>query len=137
MMQFTEEQRNELLAEIDYNRKNCFLSSKTEQLMKIAEAALKAEPVAYRWEDKKTGSICYDGIRPIGVFSQPLYAAPPVAASAVPEQGSDAVNDAAWLLHDLLAEGGPLTGHQFNNLKGSFYEAMKVALGVSAPDKPQ
>ncbi|WP_313385700.1 hypothetical protein [Pantoea sp.] len=44
MMQFTEEQRKALLDEIDYNRKNCFLSDKTELLMQIAEAALTAKP---------------------------------------------------------------------------------------------
>lgn len=44
MMQLTEEQRKELLAEIDYNRKNCFLSDKTELLMQIAEAALTEKP---------------------------------------------------------------------------------------------
>lgn len=47
MMQFTEEQKKALLDEIEYNRKNCFLSSKTELLMKIAEAALKARPDDY------------------------------------------------------------------------------------------
>lgn len=47
MMQLTEEQRKELLAEIDYNRKNCFLSDKTELIMQIAEAALTAKPDHY------------------------------------------------------------------------------------------
>lgn len=85
MMQFTEEQRNELLAEIDYNLKNCFLSSKTEQLMKIAEAALKAKPVAWRWE--KNNGLYFEGIKPIDVDSQPLYTTPP--ASGCNERLSD------------------------------------------------
>ena len=42
----------------------------------------------------------------------------------IPEQGSIEVNDAAWKLHDTLTEYGPLNGHQFNNLKGCFYEAL-------------
>lgn len=41
----TDEQRQELIDEIDYNRKNCFLSSKTELLMQIAMAALTAPPL--------------------------------------------------------------------------------------------
>lgn len=83
MMQFTEEQKKELLAEIDYNRKNCFLSSKTELLMKVAEAALKAKPVAWRWE--KNNGLYFEGIKPIGVDSQPLYTAPPVAELRLPD----------------------------------------------------
>ncbi|HGW6102625.1 TPA: hypothetical protein ACNIQM_000722 [Citrobacter werkmanii] len=47
---------------------------------------------------------------------------------ALPDQSSDEVNAAAWKLHDMLTEYGPLTGHQFNNLKGCFYEALKVAM---------
>ncbi|WP_244586794.1 hypothetical protein [Escherichia coli] len=46
----------------------------------------------------------------------------------LPSQSSDAVNEAAWKLHDTLTEHGPLNGHQFNNLKGCFYEALKIAM---------
>ncbi|OCJ43441.1 hypothetical protein [Serratia sp. 14-2641] len=46
----------------------------------------------------------------------------------IPEVGSFEVNNAAWKLHDMLTEYGPLNGHQFNNLKGCFYEALKVCL---------
>lgn len=46
----------------------------------------------------------------------------------LPSQSSDAVNEAAWKLHDTLTEHGPLNGPQFNNLKGCFYEALKVAM---------
>lgn len=53
----------------------------------------------------------------------------PVSQSyKLPSQSSDAVNEAAWKLHDTLTEHGPLNGHQFNNLKGCFYEALKVAM---------
>lgn len=45
-MQLTEEQRKVLIDEIDHNRKNCFLSDKTELLMQIAEASLTAKTVA-------------------------------------------------------------------------------------------
>ena len=41
---------------------------------------------------------------------------------------SNEVNDAAWKLHNILTEHGPLNGRQFNNLKGCFYEAFKVAM---------
>lgn len=47
---------------------------------------------------------------------------------ALSDQSSDEVNAAAWKLHDMLTEYGPLTGCQFNNLKGCFYEALKVAM---------
>lgn len=33
-----------------------------------------------------------------------------------------------WKLHNMLTEHGPLNGRQFNNLKGCFYEAFKVAM---------
>jgi len=49
---------------------------------------------------------------------------------AIPSQGSNEVNDAAWKLHDMLTEYGPLNGYQFNNLKGCFYEALKVAMSL-------
>ena len=48
----SEQEREALIAEIKYNRENCFLSKRTEVLMQIALAALTAKPVAmrYRWE---------------------------------------------------------------------------------------
>lgn len=49
----------------------------------------------------------------------------------IPAIGSVEVNDAAWKLHDTLTEYGPLNGHQFNNLKGCFYEALKTCFKVS------
>ena len=85
MMQFTEEQRNELLAEIDYNRKHCFLSSKTELLMRIAEAALTAEPVAqfYKSEHGNVFNTLNDWNPTEG--ANHLYPAPPVAALKLPD----------------------------------------------------
>ncbi|QHJ79551.1 MAG: hypothetical protein [Caudoviricetes sp.] len=50
MKNLTAEQRKELLDEIDYNRKNCFLSSKTELLMQIAESYLKESPMLQQLE---------------------------------------------------------------------------------------
>lgn len=41
---------------------------------------------------------------------------------------SNEVNDAAWKLRNMLTEHGSLNGRQFNNLKGCFYEALKVAM---------
>ncbi|HEJ7928016.1 TPA: hypothetical protein SMI23_001805 [Serratia marcescens] len=55
-------------------------------------------------------------------------------APAVPDIGSPVVNDAAWKLHDTLTEYGPLNGHQFNNLKGCLYEALKIVM--TAPPAP-
>ena len=46
----------------------------------------------------------------------------------LPPLSSNEVNDAAWKLHNMLTECIPLNGHQFNNLKGWFYEALKVAM---------
>ncbi|KDY70698.1 hypothetical protein AC02_1709 [Escherichia coli 3-020-07_S3_C1] len=46
----------------------------------------------------------------------------------LPPLSSNEVNDAAWKLHNMLTEHGPLNGRQFNNLKGCFYEALKVAM---------
>ncbi|ENG4264858.1 DUF551 domain-containing protein, partial [Escherichia coli] len=46
----------------------------------------------------------------------------------LPSMSSNEVNDAAWKLHNMLTEHGPLNGRQFNNLKGCFYETLKVAM---------
>lgn len=46
----------------------------------------------------------------------------------LPPLSSSEVNDAAWKLHNMLTEHGPLNRRQFNNLKGCFYEALKVAM---------
>lgn len=46
----------------------------------------------------------------------------------LPPLSSNEVNDAAWKLHNMLTEHGPLNGCQFNNLKECFYEALKVAM---------
>ena len=46
----------------------------------------------------------------------------------LPPLSSNEVNDAAWKLHNMLTEHGPLNGRQFNNLKGCFYEALKAAI---------
>ncbi|HAW3884869.1 TPA: DUF551 domain-containing protein [Escherichia coli] len=58
-----------------------------------------------------------------------LHGAEPVSQTyKLPPLSSNEVNDAAWKLHDMLTEHGPLNGRQFNNLKGCFYEALKVAM---------
>lgn len=46
----------------------------------------------------------------------------------LPPMSSNEVNDATWKLLNMLTEHGPLNGRQFNNLKGCFYEALKVAM---------
>ncbi|EJD2200389.1 DUF551 domain-containing protein [Escherichia coli] len=58
-----------------------------------------------------------------------LHGAEPVSQTyKLPSLPSSEVNDAAWKLHNMLAEHGPLNGRQFSNLKGCFYEALKVAM---------
>ncbi|HAW0018823.1 TPA: DUF551 domain-containing protein [Escherichia coli] len=58
-----------------------------------------------------------------------LHGSEPVSqASKLPPMSSNEVNDAAWKLHNMLTEHGPLNGCQFNNLKECFYEALKVAM---------
>ncbi|HAX8818562.1 TPA: DUF551 domain-containing protein [Escherichia coli] len=58
-----------------------------------------------------------------------LHGAEPVSQTyKLPPLSSNEVNDAAWKLHNMLTEHGPLNGHQLNNLKGCFYEALKVAM---------
>lgn len=58
-----------------------------------------------------------------------LHGAEPVSQTyKLPPLSSNEVNNAAWKLHNMLTEHGPLNGRQFNNLKGCFYEAFKVAM---------
>lgn len=66
-----------------------------------------------------------------------LQGAEPVSQPyTLPTQGSEVVNEAAWTLFNMLTEHGPLNGHQFNNLKDCFYEALKVAMrNTAAPQR--
>lgn len=58
-----------------------------------------------------------------------LHGAEPISQTyKLPPLSSSEVNDAAWKLHNMLTEHVPLNGRQFNNLKGCFYEALKVAM---------
>ncbi|MCY5304989.1 ead/Ea22-like family protein [Salmonella enterica subsp. enterica serovar 1,4,[5],12:i:-] len=57
-----------------------------------------------------------------------LKAEPVIQTCKLPPLSSSEVNDAAWKLHNMLTEHVPLNGRQFNNLKGCFYEALKVAM---------
>ena len=58
-----------------------------------------------------------------------LHGAEPVSQTyKLPPLSSREVNAAAWKLHNMLTEHGPLNGCQFNNLKECFYEALKVAM---------
>lgn len=57
-----------------------------------------------------------------------LEAEPVSQTYKLPPLSSNEVNDAAWKLHNMLTEHGPLNGRQFSNLKGCFYEALKVAM---------
>lgn len=90
------------------------------------------QPVARRmrykdgpWLYKQIGD---DGQAEGCYTEQVLYREPVAAPCTIPTQSSNDVNDAAWKLHDMLTEHGPLNGYQFNNLKECFYEALKVAM---------
>lgn len=41
-----------------------------------AQVVKPQQPAAYRWESVTDGRMCYDGIKPTGVKSQPLYLHP-------------------------------------------------------------
>ncbi|HCK2060575.1 TPA: DUF551 domain-containing protein [Escherichia coli] len=70
--------------------------------------------------------IALDGIERSGAM---LHGAEPVSQTyKLPPLSSNEVNDAAWKLRNMFTEHGPLNGRQFNNLKGCFYEALKVAM---------
>ncbi|EKB5159978.1 DUF551 domain-containing protein [Escherichia coli] len=65
----------------------------------------------------------------VDVVAAILHGSEPVSqAYKLPPMSSNEVNDAAWKLHNMLTEHGPLNGCQFNNLKECFYEALKVAM---------
>lgn len=51
-----------------------------------------------------------------------------LATSLLPGISSVEVNSTSWRLYELLTNDGPLNGHQFNNLKSCFYEALKIAM---------
>ncbi len=58
-----------------------------------------------------------------------LHGAEPVSQTyKLPPLSPNEVNDAAWKLRNMLTEHGHLNGRQFNNLKGCFYKALKVAM---------
>lgn len=69
-----------------------------------------------------------DAIQPFTSGQSMTEAAEQRLQPIIPTLGSLEVNKAAWKLHDMLTEHGQLNGHQFNNLKGCFYEALKVCM---------
>lgn len=74
---------------------------------------------------------CADAVKGVedACLAAMLHGAEPVSQTyKLPPLSSNEVNDAAWKLHNMLTEHGPLNGRQFNNLKGCFYEALKVAM---------
>ncbi|WP_447879594.1 hypothetical protein [Serratia fonticola] len=72
----------------------------------------------------------------LGEMKQRAEAAEQRLQPIIPTRGSLEVNEAAWKLHDMLTEHGSLNGHQFNNLKGCFYEALKVCMGPNLSLQP-
>lgn len=57
--------------------------------------------------------------------------------ASIPSMDSPGVNSAAWKLYDALTAKGPVSGAQFNTLKGAFYDAMLAALGKGVTDTEQ
>lgn len=58
------------------------------------------DPVAYRWEGKSSGNICYDGIKPLGVIGQPLYTEPrPAVLEKDIENILQLLADGEWAEH--------------------------------------
>ncbi|WP_337045509.1 hypothetical protein [Serratia bockelmannii] len=110
--------------------------SVSEILAALNAAYREAQPVAL--VDRRpaaSGSICWQNGGKDLPHGTELFTAPP--APAIPDIGSSMVNDAAWKLHDTLTEHGPLNGHQFNNLKGCLYEALKIVMTATpAPAVP-
>lgn len=104
MKQYTEAEREALIAEIKYNRENSFCSEKTLEILSIAESALTANPVgvfANRggvWIELYTGD----------TFEHPdamyLYAVPPSAQSLGCMMPDEMNYEQAYLISDYYGD---------------------------------
>ena len=85
--------KEELIAEVNYNLEHCYCSEKTKRLMEIALASLEAEPVAWRCDSGSIANrrvvtvskVVADSWGEKGMKVSPLYAAPPEPLS-VPDE---------------------------------------------------
>ncbi|ELT9922299.1 DUF551 domain-containing protein [Escherichia coli] len=95
------------------------------------EIALAIENLKQKLVECNRYNYCADAVKGVedACRAAILHGSEPVSqAYKLPPMSSNEVNDAAWKLHNMLTEHGPLNGCQFNNLKESFYEALKVAM---------
>lgn len=123
----TDEQRQELIDEIDYNRKHCFLSSKTELLMQIAQAALTAPALGRVNRGEASNINDYPDARVECLHDQAgwenfqdgflLYAAPPVPALKPIELTYEQKRAIAHSAH-----------FKCQQIRGSFYNAAQFAI---------
>lgn len=96
-----------------------------------ADVAQAIENLKQKLVECNRYNYCADAVKGVedACHAAMLHGAEPVSQTyKLPPLSSSEVNDAAWKLHNMLTEHGPLNGRQFNNLKGCFYEALKVAM---------
>lgn len=96
-----------------------------------ADVAQAIENLKQKLVECNRYNYCADAVKGVedACLAAMLHGAEPVSQTyKLPPLSSNEVNDAAWKLHNMLTEHGPLNGRQFNNLKGCFYEAFKVAM---------
>ncbi len=74
---FCDEERTVITNKIDADKYSAQCYDLTPLCAAPQPAALPVQaagkPVAFRWQGVGSGKICYDGIKPLGVISQPLY----------------------------------------------------------------
>ncbi len=95
------------------------------------EIALAIENLKQKLVECNRYNYCADAVKGVedACHAAMLQGSQPVSQTyKLPPLSSNEVNDAAWKLRNMLTEHGPLNGRQFNNLKGCFYEALKVAM---------
>ncbi|HBN1985058.1 TPA: DUF551 domain-containing protein [Escherichia coli] len=96
-----------------------------------ADVAQAIEKLKRKLVECNRYNYCADAVKGVeyACHAAMLQGSQPVSQTyKLPPLSSNEVNDAAWKLHNMLTEHGPLNGRQFNNLKGCFYEALKVAM---------
>lgn len=105
MKQYTEAEREALIAEIKYNRENCFCSEKTLEILSIAESALTAKPVGVFANRGGVWLELYMG----DTFDHPdaryLYSTQPAAAESIADMLPDEMNyEQAYLISDYYGD---------------------------------
>ncbi|HAI3658429.1 TPA: DUF551 domain-containing protein [Escherichia coli] len=96
-----------------------------------ADVAQAIEKLKRKLVECNRYNYCADAVKGVeyACHAAMLQGSQPVSQTyKLPPLSSNEVNDAAWKLRNMLTEHGPLNGRQFNNLKGCFYEALKVAM---------